>query len=241
LPIYFRLLNRLKNTILHPQWLSNRFHTQSKKVLKGLRNNRILDIGSGNTAYKSLIHFSNYYIELDYPSTNKNYLSCPQIYGDARSLPFKDNDIDTIFLFEVLEHINETEAVLNEIARVLTPEGQLFLSVPFIYPIHDAPNDFRRFTRYGLNESINRSGLNVQQIKPHGNTLVAAFQMFNMGLLEGCRDVFLRSTFLGLVCGAFVYPVTLIVNLFALPFIYLPLGQSGCLGYFLKAQKSSDK
>ncbi len=239
--LYKQVISYLQGTILHPQWLSNRFHIQSKRALLELRDSCILDIGSGNASYKPLIHSSNHYIDLDYPTTNEKYLQRPKIYSDARLLPFDDGTIDIVLLFEVLEHVHETDRVLDEIARVLTSGGQLFLSVPFIYPIHDAPNDFRRFTRYGLDKSIKRSGLNVQQIKPHGNTLVAALQMFNMGLLEGCRDVFLRSQFFGLVCGVFVYPVTLMVNFFALLFIYLPLGQSGCLGYFLQARKSNHK
>ncbi len=67
-----KLLSSIQGTLFHPQWLSDRFHIQSKRVLLGLRDNCILDVGSGNASYKSLIHPSNHYIDLDYPSTNDN-------------------------------------------------------------------------------------------------------------------------------------------------------------------------
>ncbi len=237
----FRLLKCLRGSIFHPQWLSDRFHFHSQEILAELRDSRILDVGSGHASYVSLIHPSNHYIDLDYPATNEKYLLRPQIYGDARSLPVGGGKVDTVFLFEVLEHVHETESVLDEIARVLAPGGRLFLSVPFIYPIHDAPNDFKRFTRFGLSESLKRSGFDVKKMVAHGNTLVAALQMFNMGLLELCRDIYLRNRILGLVCAAFVYPITLVVNLLAWPLLYIPLGKAGCLGYFFEARKSVDE
>lgn len=48
---------------------------------------------------------------------------------DARMLPFKD-EFDLICAFDVLEHIEEDETVLKEMARSLRPKGGLLLSVP---------------------------------------------------------------------------------------------------------------
>jgi SAM-dependent methyltransferase len=231
------MLGRIKGTIFHPQWLSDRFHAQSNKILADLHGALILDIGSGNARYLDFVDKSNSYISVDYPMTNSKYLGRPMAFADARCMPFKSEVADVVLLFEVLEHVTETERVLSEIRRVLRRDGKLFISVPFIYPIHDAPNDYWRFTKYGLKEALVMSGFELRDIATHGNTLVVALQMANLGLLEICRDFRLRSKWLGFICALMLYPITLLLNIFALPLLYLPVGKAGCFGYFVIARK----
>jgi hypothetical protein len=45
--------------------------------------------------------------------------------------------------------------------RVLKPEGRIVVSVPFLFPIHDAPGDYWRFTKYGL-RYLFRSGWQIE-------------------------------------------------------------------------------
>ena len=65
-------------------------------------------------------------------------------------LNFKDKQFDLVLMLEVLEHVEKPFDVSSEILRVLQPEGNLLLSVPFTFGIHEAPYDFWRFTKYGL-------------------------------------------------------------------------------------------
>ena len=48
-------------------------------------------------------------------------------------LKHADNTFDVIFLLEVLEHLDYPDKALEEIARVLKPEGVLILGVPREY------------------------------------------------------------------------------------------------------------
>jgi 2-polyprenyl-3-methyl-5-hydroxy-6-metoxy-1,4-benzoquinol methylase len=48
-------------------------------------------------------------------------------------LKHADNTFDVIFLLEVLEHLDYPDKALEEIARVLKPEGILILGVPREY------------------------------------------------------------------------------------------------------------
>lgn len=47
-----------------------------------------------------------------------------------KKLPFKRNQFDKVLFFAVLEHIHQRDQLLQEIHRILKPNGQLFLSVP---------------------------------------------------------------------------------------------------------------
>ena len=72
------------------------------------------------------------------------------VVGDAHNLPFEDNKFDVILCTEVLEHLHTPEIAILEMKRVLKRGGILILTTRFIFPIHDVPNDYFRYTKYGL-------------------------------------------------------------------------------------------
>lgn len=72
------------------------------------------------------------------------------VIGSVYELPFPDNSFDFVLCMGILEHLEYPHAAIPEMHRVLKPGGRIIVSVPFLFPIHDAPNDFWRFTKYGL-------------------------------------------------------------------------------------------
>ena len=54
--------------------------------------------------------------------------------GDATRLPFQDETFDRIITSEVLEHIYNDEDALDELFRVLKPQGILAITVPSYFP-----------------------------------------------------------------------------------------------------------
>jgi ubiquinone/menaquinone biosynthesis C-methylase UbiE len=57
--------------------------------------------------------------------TNADFVAAP-----CTSLPLPDGSVDVAVTFETIEHIREQAEFLNELARVLAPEGLLILSCP---------------------------------------------------------------------------------------------------------------
>jgi len=76
----------------------------------------------------------------------------PDIVADAHALPFPDASFEMVLCLEVFEHVKDPVKVLSELRRVLVPGGTVLLSTRFLFPIHEAPNDRWRFTRYVLVE-----------------------------------------------------------------------------------------
>lgn len=73
-----------------------------------------------------------------------------QVVSDAQQLGIASEAFDVVLCTEVLEHLPEPQKAINEMWRVLKPGGTLLLTTRFLFPIHDAPHDYFRFTKYGL-------------------------------------------------------------------------------------------
>lgn len=76
------------------------------------------------------------------------------IRADLTSLPFPDGTIDGILCEMVLEHVPDSDAALREFRRVLKPGGRAYLAVPFLWPYHASPHDYRRWTTSGFERDL---------------------------------------------------------------------------------------
>jgi SAM-dependent methyltransferase len=83
-------------------------------------------------------------------------------------LPFADGRFDTVLATEVLEHVDDAERAVAEIYRVLRPGGHVLATVPYLYPTHEPPYDFRRFTHYGLRRLLERHGFTDVEVTSKG-------------------------------------------------------------------------
>jgi SAM-dependent methyltransferase len=52
------------------------------------------------------------------------------VQGNAEQLPFPDDCVDAVTCFEGIEHFRDPDAHLDEVVRVLKPEGTYFISTP---------------------------------------------------------------------------------------------------------------
>ncbi|MCA9735066.1 class I SAM-dependent methyltransferase [candidate division KSB1 bacterium] len=81
---------------------------------------------------------------------NLDWITKPNIFADVTEIPLKNASMDCILCTEVLEHLKDPQACVNEIHRLLRTDGLVFASTPFFYPVHADPYDFQRFTEDGL-------------------------------------------------------------------------------------------
>jgi SAM-dependent methyltransferase len=180
-----KLANAFRKTPLHPQWFA--FLREERNLAKTCQplHGTVLDVGCADGSPKKYLSPHATYVGLDYFSTATDwYGTRPDIYGDAQSLPLRDGSVDHALLLDVLEHLPNPERCLVELHRVIKQGGSLTIQVPFIYPLHDAPLDFHRWTRYGLRQSARRSGFRIDVESAIGHPLETAALSANIAMTQ---------------------------------------------------------
>ena len=172
----------VNNSWLHPGKIERQsiidFLTASKSSAKG----RLLDIGCGNRPYASI--FSDVvdeYVGIDLPSwaaaskQNKE-VDC---YADGLNLPFKSESFDTVLTTQTLEHVPEPDMMFSEISRVLKDAGALIVTAPQTWELHEEPNDYYRYTKYGLEYLAKKNGLKIEKITVRRGFFAMAGQLLS--------------------------------------------------------------
>ena len=128
----------------------------------------VLDAGAGECRYAPLLK-AHRYVAIDNSVGDANWdYSKLDVIADLEQIPFSTDAFDAVISVVVLEHTRRPQQVVDEMARVMRPHGKLFVVVPNQWEVHQPPNDFFRFTRYGLSHLLTVSGMRVLKIEPVG-------------------------------------------------------------------------
>lgn len=146
----------------------------------------LLDVGCGKMPYKDFIirnsSVSNY-IGLDIENGNiYDGTIRPDYLWDGVTMPFQKNHFDCAIGTELLEHCPEPETTLNEVYRVLKPNGVFFFTVPFIWPLHEVPYDEYRYTPFAINRHLKNVGFKKVEVKPMSGWHGGLAQMLGLWL-----------------------------------------------------------
>lgn len=87
----------------------------------------VLDLGSNTGEHMADLDCTTVSADISFDSTDADTNYC---FADGRRLPFTDDVFDYVLCNQVLEHVEEKECVVSEIARVLKPDGEAIFSFP---------------------------------------------------------------------------------------------------------------
>jgi len=167
------MLNTLKNKKLYSRlWRTNKLksHTfwaswKKYKELIPKKNPKLLDIGCGIRPRVPVK--GSYFLDL-----SKSALKIIEEHGgictcgDVTSLPYEDQFFDLVNASELLEHIDEDERAISEIARVLKEEGYFSFSVPlqmkYWTRFDEKVNHVRRYEGEELYDKVKGNGFEVK-------------------------------------------------------------------------------
>ena len=153
-----------ERTIADHDYLMMRGLARNVRAALVLAGGDVLDLGCGRKPYRPWLAPHVSYIGVDVDPRGSD----PDVVGLGTAIPFRDACFDTVLCLEVIEHVPDPFGALHEIARVLRAGGRLILSTPQSWRLHEAPYDYYRYTRYGLERLAVASGLEVEQLHAHG-------------------------------------------------------------------------
>ncbi len=189
---------------------------------------RVLDAGAGEGKYSHLFGNQRYCgIDLGIGERKWDYAGLDAV-ADLLALPFADACFDACINVVTLEHLREPGCALCEMARVLKPGARLLLVAPQDWEIHQAPHDYFRFTRFGLEHLLETAGFHSINITPVGGY----FRLLSHRLLNGLQFF---PPLLLLPAALFMVPPALLAPLFD----SLDADRNFTLGYLATATRAS--
>lgn len=178
-----------KNTLVHLLGL----------IPKSARPLKVLDLGCGYKPFKSFFPADNYI------GVDMSLNSYADVIADNHDLPFKNNIFDVIIITEVLEHCDNEYQVINELRRVAKNQALVYLTIPFLFPLHGVPYDFNRLTKFKLLKLFRQDKIIL--LRESNNIFASLFIFINMiiRILFGSAPIFyplyILNNLLGLAAG----------------------------------------
>ncbi len=135
-------------------------------------NGKVLDIGAGEfSRYQNLFRYIEY-IKMDI-----NDSSNIDVVGSADDIPFPNNTFDSVICTQVFEHLKNPNTAAKEIYRVLKNGGHLLITVPQTNELHEEPNDFFRYTNFGISEIFREIGFRLIAYEQRGGFFTTISQL----------------------------------------------------------------
>ena len=165
-------------SLTHPYYFIRKGLLQKISQYASTLQGDLLDFGCGVKPYKSLFTHVNSYTGVDFENEGHSHANEQiEYFYDGKTLPFKDASFDCIFTSEVFEHIFNLEEILEELNRVLKPGGKMLLTCPFVWPEHEKPHDFARYTQFALKHLLQNHGFDAVLIDKSGNFFTVVTQL----------------------------------------------------------------
>ncbi len=174
--------------------------------LKTDRDSRVLDLGCGTGQFTIPMLEQGYQsicADLDAPRLRQVLDACrpkgldsAATRADAAMLPFRSGCFDSVVCREMIEHIDEPGAVIDEIWRILEPEGMLCVTVPSAHTERyfqcvdsrwlEMAGHVNVFTRKSMCELLEGHGFKVVEVR--GRNCYYAFFWFLHTLVGTTHD-----------------------------------------------------
>ena len=84
-----------------------------------------------------------------------------------------DNLADLVLVPNLVHHVRDQKKLFDELARVVKPGGTVYVFEPTLRELHQIPDDFLRYTPFGIQTVLRESGLEPRDVALEGGPFSA--------------------------------------------------------------------
>jgi hypothetical protein len=161
----------------------------------------VLDVGCGEQPFRPLVEGrGRRYVGMDVAQNGTNTVDILSTLEEAQA-PARRYPL--IVCTEVLEHVADIDAAFAGLRRLAATGGAVVLTVPFVFPLHMEPYDFRRLTLHGVQRLAADHGFSVESASRLGRlTEVLAMLVSDASILPLSRSMFTKGKVVALRLAA---------------------------------------
>ncbi|HMB78693.1 MAG TPA: methyltransferase domain-containing protein [Vicinamibacterales bacterium] len=156
------------------------------------RAGAVLDVGCGEQPFRPLVESNGRrYVGMDVEQNGAGTVDMLSTLEDA---PHPAQGYALILCTEVLEHVADIDAAFAGLRRLIAAGGAVVVTVPFMFPLHMEPYDFRRLTVHGIERLAADHGFRVDASARLGRLPdVLAMLVADASILPASRSVFAKA------------------------------------------------
>jgi SAM-dependent methyltransferase len=146
-------------------WLAHKLNNDLMEEQLPCLDGIVYDLGCGARPYeRQILSVAERYVGVDWSNTLHG-LHADIVADLNKPLPIDDGVADHVISLQVMEHLREPQMMLGETFRILKKGGSVYITVPFQWWLHEAPYDYFRYTRHGLEYMLAKVGFSDISIR----------------------------------------------------------------------------
>ncbi len=161
-------LEAMEGAVNYNNYLLNFVESEAARFTK--RRPKILDFGAGSGTYLDMLKERGIDADCLEPDKKQQAIlkdkGCKTVFSYAKDL--QPESYDLVFAFNVLEHIEDDEAVFRELSAALKKGGSIIIYVPAFKALWSAMDNlvghYRRYRKERLDNFAKKAGLAVTKL-----------------------------------------------------------------------------
>lgn len=154
-----------------------------------------------------------------------------------------DGSADLVMVPNLVHHVADQERLFDELVRITRPGGRIYIFEPLLRELHQIPEDYLRYTPYGLQRVMETRGLTAEHLELEGGPFSAvaycwdqALQYFPPGKREEMERWFRNELFPKLLQWDEQYPENLVRKHTAFPVSFSLIARKPMSGHAVSAR-----
>ena len=188
---YYQSENYISHTDTNKGIVNRLYQVVRRHTLKGkrnlvnkftkLENGNLLDVGAGTGAFASFMHRSGWQVSGLEPDEQARQraatLHSIRLEDSSRLFELHEDQFDAITLWHVIEHVHLLHKYLEQLKKVVKPNGSIFIAVPNytsydagvyqeFWAAYDTPRHLYHFSPDSMRKLLKDHGLQLRSIQP---------------------------------------------------------------------------